>query len=62
MVHWIKNFGCSKEHKCNNLKSIYYDPDITNYNYENGSEILPYYGVSNNYDLIELEVYRIIIE
>ena len=55
-------FGCSKKYNCNNLKSIYYDDDKAQDYYDIHSRTLPYISYSYNYNLLELEVYQIIIE
>ena len=51
-------FGCQN----NSMKSIlHYSNDINNY-YVNGSEILPSNNQTKTYNLLESEVYKIIIE
>ena len=51
-------FGCDN----NNMKSIvHYAADINSY-YENGSDILPSNNQQKYYDLLETEVYKIIIK
>ena len=44
------------------MKSIYYDPKGTNESYDKGAELLPNNNEEEYYDLIETEVYKIIIE
>ena len=59
---WTKRFGCSNDYYYNNMKSIYYDPEGTYESFDKGNEILPNSGVEEYYDLIETEVFKIIIE
>ena len=52
-------FGC----ECmNTMKSITHWANKINNHYDNGSEILPSNNQVKVYDLIEVEVYKIIIE
>ena len=52
-------FGC---YNINSMKSIrHYSNEINNY-YVNGSEILPSNNQEKTYNLLESEVYKIIIE
>ena len=46
----------------NTMKSIFYNSSYTGQYYVGGSEILPNNNQKKNYDLLEIEVYKIIIE
>ena len=51
--------GCNS---VNSMKSIKHWGRIINANYDKGSEILPSNGQEKEYNLLETEVYKIIIE
>ena len=55
---YTADFGCNKK----NMKSIRHYADYINSYYENGSDILPSNNQTKYYDLLETEVYKIIIE
>ena len=46
----------------NSMKYMRHSPNKINDSFDKGSEILPSYNQEKIYDLIELEVYKIIIE
>ena len=55
---YTADFGCGK----NSMKSIIHNANYINRFYDKGSEILPSNNIEKEYDLIETEVYKIIIE
>ena len=56
---WTAEFGC---HSTNSMKSIKRWNNLINEYYDKGSEILPSINKEKAYNLLETEVYRIIIE
>ena len=56
---WSANFGC---YNTISMKSIRHTADIIDKYYDKGSEILPSNSQKKEYDLIESEIYKIIID
>ena len=56
---WSANFGC---HNTLSMKSIRHTAEYIDYYFDKGSEILPNNNQRKEYDLIETEIYKIIID